>query len=246
MRHNFSALKRTSCIAALGLSLIVTVPLPGHAGGWPVFDALNYVQNILTASQTLIEINQQVDQLRNEAEMLVNMDLNLRQLTDTLSPELATALNEINALLDQADAIRLEVQETDQAMRELFPEEFAATLSGDEALQNAQVRWSEALNAYKRSASLQAKVSESAVTDGANLATLLSRSRTAVGNLQASQAGNELSGLAIKQSLQVQQLMAAQYRAETMDRARRLASEEEARVRFNSFVGNASAYSPDG
>ena len=77
------------------------------------------------------------------------------------------------------------------------------------------------------------------------LETLLGRSRTAVGNLQASQTGNELMGLSVKQSLQLQQLMAAQYRADTMERSRRMAAEEEARVRFKIFLGSGSgAYSP--
>lgn len=57
------------------------------------------------------------------------------------------------------------------------------------------------------------------------------------------QAGNELTGLSVKQSLQLQSLLAAQQRAEAFARARHLATEDEARQRFKSFVGTGSAYS---
>ncbi|MCF6303724.1 MAG: P-type conjugative transfer protein TrbJ, partial [Devosiaceae bacterium] len=39
--------------------------------GGTVFDPKNFVQNLYTASRTLIQIRQQVSQLRNEARMLI-------------------------------------------------------------------------------------------------------------------------------------------------------------------------------
>jgi len=74
------------------------------------------------------------------------------------------------------------------------------------------------------------------------LSDLLSKSSTAVGNLQAQQAGNELLGLNVKQQLQLQTLIATEQRAHGLERARTLASEEEARLRFRSFVGDGEAY----
>jgi len=140
----------------------------------------------------------------------------------------------------------MKVRQTDEAMQQLFPKEFSATLSGDDVLRQAKVRWQETLFAYKRAASLQAKISENTGTDTTLLSTLLSRSRSSVGNLQASQTGNELTALGVKQSLQLQQMIAAQYRAQTLERSRRMITEEESRVRFNSFLGNKRAYSPGG
>lgn len=246
MKPDLTRLKRTASVAALSLGLMLTGLPQAHA--WKtVFDPWNYRQNILTAVRTLTEINQQIDQLRNEAQMLLKMDLDLTKLTETVSPELMRTLGEIKTLMDEAEGIAMKVRETDQAMRELFPKEFEASLSGDDIVRNVKARWNETLSAYKRSANLQARVSENAETDSNLLATLLNRSRSAAGNLQATQAGNELSGLSIKQSLQLQQLLAAHYRAETLERSRRMASEEEARVRFKSFVGTSGeAYSPGG
>jgi P-type conjugative transfer protein TrbJ len=55
-------------------------------------------------------------------------------------------------------------------------------------------------------------------------------------------AGNELTALSVKQSLALQGLLTAQLRAETMTKARDLATENEARQRFKSFVGTGTAY----
>ena len=51
-------------------------------------------------------------------------------------------------------------------------------------------------------------------------------------------------GIAAKQQLQLQQLMAAQYRSETLDRARRTQAEREARDATARFLGDGRAYTP--
>jgi P-type conjugative transfer protein TrbJ len=70
----------------------------------------------------------------------------------------------------------------------------------------------------------------------------MARSRGAAGALEVAQAGNELTALGIKQSLALQSLLAAQHRADTVAKARELATEDEARQRFKSFLGNGQAY----
>ncbi len=243
MKPDLTRLNRTARVAVLSLGLTLSA-VSQDAIARVVFDPWNYKQNILTAARSLSEINQQIDQLRNEAQMLLKMDLDLTKLTQTVSPELMRTLGQITSLMDEAEGIAMKVNETDQSMQRLFPKEFKASLSKDDIIKNVKARWNETLLAYKRSASLQAKISENAEADGTLMSTLLNRSRSAAGNLQATQAGNELSGLSIKQSLQLQQLLAAHHRAETLERTRRMASEEEARVRFKSFLGTNGAYSP--
>ncbi|MGB7244745.1 MAG: P-type conjugative transfer protein TrbJ [Sulfitobacter sp.] len=239
-------LKKTICAAALATCLAMATLTPAKA--WKtVFDPWNYRQNILTAVRSLSEVNQQIEQLRNEAQMITKMDLDLTKLGSTISPELARTLSEMKTLMDQGNAIKMQVEQTSLEMHRLFPDEFANALTGDDVVKDAKERWDQTLSAYKRSANLQAKISENIEVDSGLLDTLLDRSRSSVGNLQASQAGNELTGLSVKQSLQLQQLMAAQYRAETLERSRRMAAEEEARVRFNGFLGSKdSSYSPGG
>jgi len=231
---------RMGLMAASGLALWIA--MSGPAPAFTVFDPWNYKENLLTAIRSLEEIQNQVKQLTNEAQMLTKMDLNLEQLGSSVGGDLKSSLGDIEALLKKADGIALSVSETESEMKKLFPSEYANALTSDESLNATRQRWDETLSAFKRSLILQAKVIENTTEDGSVLSGLLSKSSTAVGNLQVQQAGNELMGLNIKQQLQLQTLIATEQRAQGLERARALASEEEARLRFNSFVGDGEAY----
>ena len=231
---------RIAFMAASGLALCIA--MGGPTSAFTVFDPWNYEENLLTAIRSLEEIQNQVKQLTNEAQMLTRMDLNLEQLGSSVGGDLKSSLGDIESLLKKADGIALSVSETDSEMKSLFPSEYASALTGDESLKATKRRWDETLSAFKRSMSLQAKVVENTTEDGDVLSDLLSKSSTAVGNLQAQQAGNELLGLNVKQQLQLQTLIATEQRAQGLERAKTLASEEEARLRFKSFVGDGEAY----
>ena len=72
----------------------------------------------------------------------------------------------------------------------------------------------------------------------------MSESQGAEGSLQAQQATNQLLALSTKQQLQIQNLMAAQYRAQALEQARDAQSEEQGRAAFDSFMGDGKAYTP--
>jgi P-type conjugative transfer protein TrbJ len=233
---------------ATGLVFATAVPAttflstPVHA--FVVFDPWNYEQNLLSAVRNLEEVQNQIKQLTNEAQALAKMDLNLTQLGSSIGGDLKDSMGEIKSLLDKANGIALSVSQTDAEMKKLFPSDYAEALTNDQSLAQAKNRWTETLSAFKRSMSLEAKIVENTTEDGNVLSDLLSKSSSAVGNLQVQQAGNELVGLSVKQQLQLQNLMAADQRAQSLEHARQLASQEEARLRFKTFVGDGTAYSP--
>ena len=241
-RMKFHLVLATSLALATGIASSTFLTKPAHA--ITVFDPWNYKENLLTAIRSLEEINNQVKQLTNEAQLLMKMDLNLEQLGSSVAGDLQNSMGEIKSLLDQANGLALSVTETDAKLKDLFPDDYAEALTNDQSLAQAKSRWTETLSAFKRSMSLEAKVVENTTEDGNVLADLLSKSSTAVGNLQVQQAGNELVGLSVKQQLQLQNLLAANQRAQSLERARNLASQEEARLRFKTFAGDGQAYSP--
>jgi P-type conjugative transfer protein TrbJ len=216
--------------------MLVAVP-PQAAAQLTVFDPVNYGQNLLTAARALGQINNQVSQLRNQVLMIQRMDQNLVRLESTISPDLQRALSDIQTQLRAGEGIALRLHTTQSGYEQLFPRQVSTALSPDDVLRNAKSRWDEQYAGLKRTALLQGQIADSVDTDTRLLGDAMARSRSAAGALEVTQAANELTGLSVKQSLALQSLLAAQHRAETLTRARDLATEDEARQRFKSFVG---------
>ena len=230
---------------------LISVPLALSLYGAPmsnalaqltVFDPANYSQNLTTAARALEQITNQVRQLQNQVLMLQRMDQNLVRLGSTISPDLQRTLGDIQTQLRAGEGIALRLQATGSGYDQLFPRQVATSLSTGDVLRNAQNRWNEEYAAFRRAALLQGQIADGIETDTRLLGDAMARSRNATGALEAAQAGNELTGLSVKQALALEGLLAAQHRALTVARARDLATEDEARQRFKTFVGTGSAY----
>jgi P-type conjugative transfer protein TrbJ len=217
--------------------------VPQLASQLTVFDPANYQENLLSSARALEQINNQVRQLQAQAQMLQRLDQNLLRLGSTISPDLQRTLGDIQAQLRAGDGIALRLQATQNGYERLFPREVSASLSTDDVLRNAKNRWDEEYAALRRAALMQGQIGDGIDVDVRLLGDAMARSKNAAGALEVAQAGNELAGLSVKQALQLQNLLAAQQRAEAFAKARDLATEDEARQRFKSFVGTDSAYS---
>jgi P-type conjugative transfer protein TrbJ len=228
------------------MSVIVGVMVscaPQSAAQLTVFDPANYQENLLSSARALEQINNQVRQLQAQAQMLLRMDQNLQRLGSTIGPDMQRTLSDIQTQLRAGDGIALRLQATQSGYDRLFPREISASLSADDVLRNAKSRWDEEYAALRRAALLQGQIADSVDGDVRLLGDAMARSKNAAGALEVAQAGNELAGLSVKQALQLQSLLAAKQRAEAFARARDLATEDEGRQRFKSFVGAGSAYS---
>src|SRR3546814_148563 len=100
-------------------------------------------------------------------------------------------------------------------------------------------QWQAAKQGYRQTMRVQAQVVENVQADSGLLAELVSQSQSASGSLQVSQATNQLIALSTKQQLQIQQMMAAQYRADAIEQARQQQAMEAARERTKRFIGAA-------
>ena len=239
MKRNPSKLKSALLIGTTTM-LLMTASRPATA--FIVFDPANYEQNLLSAVRNLQEVENQMKQLTNEAQMISKMDLNLTSLGSSVGGDLKNSLGQIQSLLKQADGIALSVTQTESEVKRLFPTQYQTALTNDQSFQMAAQRWSNTLSAFKTSMALEAKVTETTDSDSNVLSDLLAKSASAVGNLEVQQAGNELTGLNVKQQLQLQTLMAADQRAQSLDRATALASQQEAQLRFKRFSGTGTTY----
>lgn len=226
----------------LATTLATVIGLAPASAQWAVFDAQNYAENVLQAARALQQINNQIQSLQNQALMLQNMGKNLTTLNVSQLNTMVSSLIQISTLMNQAQGIAFNVNATNAAFEETYPVypngTATATLESD-----AERRWQNSMVAFRQTLTIQAQVAQNVQSDTATLAALTSASEGVVGSLQAIQATNQLLALSIKQQLQIQSLMAAQYRASALDHARNAESDEEAQSEFSNFMGSGSAYS---
>lgn len=243
-------LTRKHVIAAIlglgaGGSLAMCVMIPAQpARAITVFDPSNYAQNILTAARTLQQVNQQIQQLQNEAQMLVGMGKNLSRIDFPQLDALRQKLAEIDRLMGRAQAIDFRVDQLDDKFQSLFPQDFSSALRTDIRVRDARARLDASMAAFRQTMTVQAQVVENIQADTQALAEIVARSQGAEGSLAAQQATNQLLALTAKQQFQLQHMMAAQFRSEAMEQARRATQAAEARAATRKFLGSGSAYTP--
>jgi P-type conjugative transfer protein TrbJ len=230
-------------LAAAAPALVLPV---GPAAAIPVFDATNYAQNLLQAARALEQINHQIQSLQNEAAMIQNMARNLERIDFPQLERLNSALGRIDGLMGQAQGIDFRIDRLDERVRSLFPGAVERVLGRDQRVAQARARLDSASAGYRRAMGVQAQVVENVREDAGLLEELIGRSQGAVGGLQAQQAANQLLALSIKQQMQLQSLMAAEFREASIERARRAQSEAEGRAATRRFLGTRRAYTPGG
>ena len=108
----------------------------------------------------------------------------------------------------------------------------------------AQGRWQTSIDAFQHSLSVGATTVNNLSATQTQTGTLVSASQGAVGQLQATQAGNQLLGVQSRQLSDLTALMAAQSRAAALELARKAAAEDQAREQTSRFLNNGQTYQP--
>ena len=235
--------KRPLFAAMIGALTLSQPAYQAHAFALPVFDAGAFGQNIVDAAKTLQQINNQISQLQNDAQMLINQAKNLIKLPGSIAANLQSSLHQLDNLIRNANGVAYKISEIDQKFQDLYPDEYSSATSNNQIFQDAKAIWQQAKQGFKHSLHVQANVVEQVRNDQTILDGLISDSQSATGNLQVMQAGNQIQALAAKQNMQLQSLLAASARAEALNQAAALQTKEQARARFLNFLGDGSAYS---
>lgn len=233
--------------AATALTVAGTFVLPAApAAAIPVFDPTNYARNVLQAARALEQINNQIASLQNEAAMLRNMARNLQRIDFPQLERVTSAMRRIDTLMGEARGIDFRMDRLDERVRALFPGAAQGVLRSDQRVLQAKAQLEAATAGYRHAMSVQAQVVENVREDAGTLFELVAGSQGSVGSLQVGQAANQLLALSIKQQMQLQTLMAAEFHGAAIERARRAQAEEDGRAATRRFLGSGRAYTPGG
>lgn len=230
----------TLAIVCTTLTLVVA---PARAQ-YIVYDPSNYAQNVLQAARALQQINNQITSLQNQTQMLLNQAKNLASLPYSSLQTIEQSLTRTQQLLNQAQRLSYDVTQIDQAFQRLYPQGYTGATSSQQLVADARERWQNSLAGYQDALKVQAGVVQNIDSTRTETDALVSSSQSAVGALQATQAGNQLIALQTKQLADLVALIAAQSRAQSLDGARTTANQEQAREQLNRFLGGTQGYQP--
>jgi P-type conjugative transfer protein TrbJ len=233
---------KRSWLTAIALLSAVLAPV-AHAQ-WAVFDAANFSQNILTAARELQQVDNQIIQLQNEATMLENESRNLKSLNFNSLSQILNLLTRTDQLLAQAQGLAFNVSQMDTQFLRFYPQSYPAGTSATQMASDAQTRWSYSLSALQTAMQVQAQTVQNTATDESTLSSLVTQSQSAVGELEATQATNQLLALQTRESLQGEELSLTQDRATSLEEARAVAAQARALVVRQQFIGNGPQYTP--
>lgn len=237
-RHLRAAL--AAGVAALALA---SASVPGHAQ-LVVFDPTNFSQNILTAARELQQVDNEILSLENEATMLINQARNLASLPYSSLAQLEQSITQTQQLLAQAQRIAYDVTTIDQAFTRTYPEAYSSSTSSQQLVTDAQTRWQNSLAGFQDAMRVQAGVVQNLDSTRTQIDALISSSQSATGALQAAQSGNQLVALQTKQLADLTAVMAAIARAQSLEGARKIESQEQAQQQLSRFLEYGQGYQP--
>lgn len=235
-------IRKRPLVAATAVAILLSLNSPSSAQ-LAVFDPTNYAQNVMTAANTLRQINNQITSLQNEARMLINQGKNLTNLPYSSLQSLQQSIGETQRLLNEAQRIAYDMRQIDQAFSTQYGPANVSE-SSSSLTDGARQRWQNSLGALQDAMRVQAGIVQSIDTAKFEAGTLLSSSQSAVGALQASQAGNQLLALQSKQLADVTALLASQGRAQSLELARQAEAQEQAREQMRRFIAPGQGYQP--
>ena len=228
-------------VVPLGMALFLALPARAQL---TVFDPSNFVENVTQAADALQQIQNQVQGLTNQAQMLLNQSKNLTSLSYSSLGTIGTDISQVSSLLQQANGIAYNVQSIDQAFASQYPTSITAGTSDAQLIASAQQRWANSVASFHDSMDVQAGVVQTIPSTATETMNVASASQSAVGVLQAVQAGNQLMAILSKQLADLTALLAAQSRAQALAASQQAESQEQAQEQLSRFLNRAVGYQP--
>ena len=207
-----------SVVAALTL-LVGSSTQPAHAQ-FAVIDPANLIENIISALQNVAAVANQVTQLSHEVQSLANQAQNLQNLPASISGQvLGQYVQQYGQLVQAVGAIQgiaHDVATLTQQYDTMFPNTpLAAGPLNYQTVMGQLTGWlGQTRSVYQGAYQTQAQVMQSLGADSSSIEALLTQSGASHGALDATQAGNQLTGQVASQLLKMNQQMATMNQAQ--------------------------------
>ncbi|GBQ23313.1 conjugal transfer protein TrbJ [Gluconacetobacter sacchari DSM 12717] len=230
-------------MAGFGALSSIVVSVPAHAQ-WAVYDGAAHVQTVLIAARELQQVNQEAQSLLNEATMLENQARNLANLPLSVLAPLEQSIQQTEQIVGQAQGLAYNLTSIDQAFSQIYPQALTNSVSAKQMTTDAQTRWQNARGAYQDGLRVQTGAVQNLDATRSQIDSLVTSSQSASGALQAAQSGNQLAALQTRQLADLTAVVTAMGRAQALEGARQVASEEQGRAQLTNFLNYGTGYTP--
>jgi len=173
---------------------------------------------------------------------LINQARNLASLPFSALAELQQSIGQTQQLLVQAQRIAYDVTAIDQAFTRVYPGNYTSSTTSQQLVLDAQTRWQNSLAGFQDALRVQAGVVQNLDRTRTAISNLVSSSQSATGALQAAQSGNQLAALQTNQLADLTAVMASIARAQSLESARAVASQAQAREQMERFLNYGPGY----
>jgi len=173
--------------------------------------------------------------------MLTNEARNLTSLPYSSLQQLQSSLQSTQQLIGQAQNIAYSVQQVDNAFQTTYSPANASQ-SEQMLIANARQRWQNAVGALQDAMRVQSGVVGNIDVNAQEMSALVGSSQSAVGALQATQAGNQILALQSRQLSDLTATLAAQGRAQSLQLAQQAAAQDQAREQMRRFLTPGVGY----
>lgn len=236
-------IKKSAFMFGAGLVLPLVLSAPARAQ-WAVYDGANHVQSVLIAARELQQVNQQAQSLLNEATMLENQARNLANLPLSVLAPLEQSIQQTEQIVGQAQGLSYNLTSIDQAFTQTYPQALGSSSSAVQMTADAQTRWQNARGAYQDGLRVQTGAVQNLDATRSQIDSLVTSSQSASGALQAAQSGNQLTALQTRQLADLTAVITAMGRAQALEGARQVESEEQGRAQLVNFLNYGAGYTP--
>lgn len=219
-------------LAITSTSAWAVIPVTDYAN--LMQNLLNYIQIVNNALNTYRTVSNQLTQLQNESH-------NLTKFNQNYISTLGRSLSDMAQVNNQVRGIVFDAQQAAAQFDAAYPSAAASGVSGAQ-FSARLAQW----NASSKNAIVDAVRAQGIVKntndDTVAMNALVNASQSSVGALSALQAGNQIAALQVKQTMQLETIMAQSQRAQTAYIAEQNARQEAARKR--DFMGGGWSEKP--
>jgi P-type conjugative transfer protein TrbJ len=222
----------------LALSLVV-LPPPARAFD-TVYDPSNFAKNAMTAARALQSNINEATQIQNQLQQIAMEVKNLTRFPTGVWGDIQSELNQLTQLAQSSGAISYAMQNLSAQFHQRYPGYQAPA----DYQQEYQQWTTNALDGIRTALEAANQQNNQFAEENGNMQRIKAESDSAVGQMQALQAGNMLAAQLVQQLQKLRELQMAEMQAQTAYMATQIQEQATEKAALKAWLDSGRNYKP--